>query len=243
MKPLRNQGFSGQPRRPAQSVAASIFLLVLLCLAPASAEPLSSAAPAREVNAADLIAAELPSKKTAKSATQTEFLSAVCAVVRRRRSSAAVITQTAVGLRRESAGEIVGMALRCIGKVDCESAGAIVAAAKAAEGDTTKITDAAMAKAPDCAETIREAARRGAKAADRAEPAAAAPLLPPRPGTSSAADENFDPLEPLTLVCLDGVPRAIRASLLEEFLSANPGAFVGPCPPAASPAPNPGARP
>jgi hypothetical protein len=243
MKSLRNPAFSAQPGRRTPPAAVLIFLLALVSLAASLAETPTPAAPAREVNAVDLIAAELPNKKTVKSATQIEFLSAVCAVVRRRHSSAAVITQTAVTLRREFAGEIVGMVLRCLGKVDCETAGAIVAAAKAAEGDTAKITDAAMAKLPDCAETIREAARRGGKNGERAEPAAVVPAQAPRVGTSNATDESFDPREPLTLVCVDGLPRAIRASLLDEFLRANPGAVVGRCPPAVSPSPDPPAVP
>ena len=183
---------------------------------------------AREATAADMIADQLPGRKTLKDATKSEFLGAVCAAVRKRRSAAAAITQAAVMARRESAGDIVGAVLRCSGKTNCELVGSIVAAATTAEGDPAKIADAAMAKAPNCAETIREASRRGAKANDRAE-AETAPEQGPLIGTSNGPDEGFDPHEQLNLVCDDGTQRAVRASQLDDFLRSNPGSFVGVC--------------
>ncbi len=215
---------------------SALLLLVVFLLGAGFWTVAFSAVPAGEVKATDLIAAELPDNKTLKSASQMEFLSAVCAVVRRRRSSAAVITQTAVSLRREFAGEIVGMVMRCVGKMNCEFAGTIVAAAAAADGDLTKITDAATAKAPDCAETMSEAVRRGGKGSKPVEPEAS-PEQGPLIGTINGPDEGFDPREPLKLVCVEGTPRAVRASQLDEFLRTNPNAFVGACPPTASPSP------
>ena len=143
------------------------------------------------------------------------------AAARRRRADVPAITQAAVTARREMAGEIVGMVLRCAGKPNCEAIGAIVAAANAAKGDVTKITDAAIAKAPDCAETIRQATQ-------RAEPKST-PEPEPVIGTSSGREDGFDPHEPLQLVCNDGTQRAVRASLVDQFLKANPGAVLGPC--------------
>ena len=178
--------------------------------------------------AADMISDQLPGRKTLKTATKSEFLGAVCAAVRKRHSAAATITQAAVTARRESAGEIVGAVLRCGGKIDCELVKPIVAAATSAEGDPANIADAAMAKAPNCAETIREATRRVVKANERAEPEAA-PEQGPLIGTSNGPDEGFDPHEPLKLVCDDGTPRAVRASLIDEFLRSNPGSSLGPC--------------
>ena len=182
---------------------------------------------AREATAGEMIANQLPGRKTLKSATKSEFLAAVCAAVRKRRSAAAVITQAAVMARRESAADIVEAVLRCSGKTSCEVVGLIVAAATMAEGDPSNIADVAMAKAPSCTETIREASRRGAKAIDRAE----AETVPHGPliGTSNGPDEGFDPHEELNLVCDDGTQRAVRASQLDDFLRSNPGSFLGVC--------------
>ena len=235
MKSFRNSAAAGAPSRSRTRNALLLFVVLLVGAGFWTAA--FSAAPAREVKPADLIAAQLPDNKTLQSASQMEFLSAVCAVARRRRSSAALITQTAVSLRHELAGEIVGMVLRCAGKMNCELAGTIVAAAAGAEGDLTKITDAAMAKAPNCAETIREATKRGGKASEPAEPEAT-PEQGALMGTINGPDEGFDPHEPLNLVCVDGTPRAVRTSQLDEFLRANPGAFAGACPPPASPSPS-----
>jgi hypothetical protein len=197
---------------------------------------LSPVALAREAAPADLITQQLPGRKTLQSASKSEFLGAVCAAVRKRRSAAAVITQAAVMARRESTGEIVGAVLRCGGKVNCESIGSIVAAATAAEGDPVIIADAAIAKMPNCAETIREATRRAAKANERAapEPTAEQGALI---GTSNGPDEGFDPHEQLKLVCDDGTQRAVRASLLDEFIGSHPRAFAGTCPPTPTPTP------
>ena len=185
---------------------------------------------AREMTASDMIADQLPARKTLKSATKSEFLGAVCAAVRKRRNAAAAIAQAAVTARRESAGEIVEAVLRCNGKTNCELVGSIVAAATTAEGDPTNIADAAIAKAANCAETIREASRRGATTSDRPEPETA-PEQSPLIGTSNGADEGFDPHEQLNLVCDDGTQRAVRTSQLDDFLRSNPGAFIGVCQP------------
>ncbi len=223
MKSLRDSTSAGARwRRTTQLVfpgAAVLFLGAVFWTASLSAQP------ARENAAAEAIATQLPEKKTLKNASKTEFLSAVCAAARKRRANIAAITQAAVLARREWAGEVVGMVLRCAGKTNCETTGAIVEAAHAAEGDESKITDAAIAKAPNCAETIHEAISRSAKT-----PAAKGPAEPePPPGTSNARDYGFDPHEPLELVCAGGTPRAVRASQLEEFLKTNPGSFPGPC--------------
>lgn len=226
MKPLRRPAWSGSAA-PMMGRTALMFCGGLL-LAAGYWTALLPAVLGREATAADLIADQLPSKKTPKNATKSEFLGAVCAAVRSRQSAAAAITQAAVTARRESAGEIAGTVLGCSGKINCESVGSIVAAATSAEGDAANIADAAMAKAPNCAETIREATRRGAKANDRTAPEAPleqGPLI----GTSNGPDEGFDPHEQLNLVCDGGTQRAVRASQLDEFLHSHPGSFVGAC--------------
>lgn len=227
MESLRKPDSMGPAFR--KTGGAALLGCAVILLAASSWMGLLPTALGREAaTAADLMTAQLPGRKTLKTATKSEFLGAVCAAVRKRRSAAAAITQAAVTARRESAGEIVGAVLRCGEKINCESVKPIVAAATAAEGDPLNIADAAMAKAPNCAETIRDATRREAKAIDRAESEAAeqGPLI----GTSNGPDEGFDPHEELKLVCDDGTPRAVRASLLEGFLRSNPGSSIGPCP-------------
>jgi hypothetical protein len=226
MKSLRKPAWSGAAL-PRLGRTARLFCGVVL-LAGGFWTALLPVVLGREMAAADMIAEQLPDRKTLKNATKMEFLGAVCAAVRRRRSAAAAITQAGVAARRESAGEIVGMVLRCSRKIDCETVGPIVAAATAAEGDTANIADAAMAKAPNCAETIREATRREAKVNDRVEPKSA-PEQGPLIGTSNGPEEAFDPHEQLNLVCDEGTPRVVRTSQLDEFLRSNPGSFVGPC--------------
>lgn len=227
MKSLRTPAWIGSVW-PASGRNVFLFCGVAL-LAAGFWTALLPAVLGREMTAAEMIAQQLPGRKTLQNATKSEFLGAVCAAVRKRRGGAAAITQVATTMRRESAPDIVGMVLRCSGKINCEFVGLIVAAATGAEGEPAKIADAAMAKASNCAETIREATQRGAKANEHVEPKAA-PEQGPLLGTSNGADDGFDPHEPLNLVCDDGAQRVIRASLLDEFIASHPGAIAGPCP-------------
>ena len=114
-------------------------------------------------------------------------------------------------------------------EANCESLGLIVAAATTAVGSPANIADAAMANAPNCAETIREASRRGVKANEHVEAETAAEQGPLIGTGSNGPDEGFDPHEQLNLVCDDGTQRAVRASQLDDFLRSNPGSFLGLC--------------
>ncbi|MBA3607588.1 MAG: hypothetical protein H0W43_03610 [Chthoniobacterales bacterium] len=221
MKFLRDSNSAAAPGGRRSVILGAALLLLGAALWTASLP----AQPPRETIAAEAIAKLLPEKKTLRNATETEFLSAVCAAARKPRADVAAITQAAVLARRELAEEVVGMVLRCAGKTKCETTGAIVAAAHAAEGDATRITDAAIAKAPNCAETIDAAIQRGTKRPEAKSTGEAEPS----PGTSNGRDYGFDPHEPLELVCAGGTQRAVRSSQLEEFLKTNPGSFPGPC--------------
>ena len=230
MKSFRHPALSHA--RPIARIALISFLLFL----PGSS--LSSAARTktsdREMTAADMLTEQLPGKTTLQNASKSEFLGAVCAAVKKRRRAAAAIAQAAVTMRREAAGEIVGMVLRCSGKLNCEFVGVIAAAAAVAQGDATALGDAASAKAPDCAETIRESTRMAPKTAAPA----ARPEQTPSPGASNGLDGGFDPHEQLELVCDAGTQRALRASLVEEFLRNHPGSLRGPCQTAPRPTPS-----
>jgi hypothetical protein len=202
------------------------FLIFLLAAAFwVATPPVSSGV---EFAPADLIENALPRKTTLKRAKKADFLGAVCSAVRANRKAAAGITSAAVTARPALARDIVGAVLRCTRKYDCEYAGAIAGAAFAANpAAATVISDAAIARAPDCGDTIA-AATRPATTTTTAATAAAEP-------GPTAAEERFDPLEPLKLVCTDGIQRAIRASLVDEFLRAHPDSYLGSCPPETSP--------
>jgi hypothetical protein len=156
--------------------------------------------------------------------------------VRKRRSEAAAITSAAVTAHPAFAADIVARLLSCSGKIDCEFVGAIVTAAAAAESNSaTRIGDAAMARMPNCADTIERAIKEAAK---RAMPGATSPGEATSAVSSPGAEESFDPLEPLTLVCDNGTRRAIRQSMVNDFLRLHPGSFRGSCPPTPSPSPS-----
>jgi uncharacterized membrane protein len=179
----------------------------------------------RDPTPAEQIGNGLPAKQTMKSADRSDFLSAVCGAVRKNRNSGAGITAAAIAARGELTGAIVATVLRCARNADCEYVSGIVAAAILVQPKSeTAISDAAIARAPDCDETVQAALRVAAQStAAAASPGAPQPM----------ADEGFDPREELIPVCADGVQRAIRKSLVDEFLRTHPGSYLGSCPPPA----------
>lgn len=201
----------------------------------------SPAAVSRVSSPATLIQAALPARVTIENAGKSDFLSAICVAVRKHRNAAAGIALTAAGARGEFAGDIVGTVLRCLGKVECEKVGAIVKAAVSARpGAAQAISDAAIALAPKCDQSIANEVRAAMKASS--------PSPMGSPGSTAAdAEREYDPHEELTLVCVEGTQRAVRQSLLGEFLRSHPGATTGRCSPTPSPtlAPSvgPGLRP
>jgi hypothetical protein len=199
------------------------------------------AARARTLTPAEMIQENLPPGKTMHTATKPEFLSAVCAAVRRYRPAAPGITMVAVSTHREYAGDIVGTVLRCTPSGDCEfvenivRAGVLDAASQAAA-----IQDAALSAAPDCADAIQDALARDGKeilggGKEILQPPAEGPagpiaLLPP-PGSVPGGAGGFNPQENVVQVCDNGTQRSIRADQLAAFLSSHPGSFVGSCQP------------
>ena len=214
------------------------FVLVSVVLGFAAAP----AALAREASAAELIEDALPAKMTLEKAGKQDFLSAVCAAVRKNGKAGAAITAAATNARGDYAPDIVGTVLRCARKVDCEYVGAIVQAAVSAQlHAATAISDAAMARAPKCGESI-EAAARAAKNDDDHD-RKNAPQPSPSISPSAGPDEGFDPHEHLALVCDSETQRAIRQSLLADFLRSHPKAKMGSCPPTPTPSPLPSRAP
>jgi len=199
----------------------------------------SLAALSRDSSPAALIEAALPARMTIEKATKSDLLSAVCVAVRKHRNSGASIAMAATGARGEFAGEIVGTVLRCTGKVDCEKVGAIVKATVSVRpGAAQAISDAAVALAPKCDQSIEAEVRAAMKASSPSPTGQSSPS-----NAATDAEHEYDPHEELTLVCVEGTQRAVRQSLLSEFLRSHPGATMGRCPPAPSPTPAPPGAP
>jgi hypothetical protein len=197
------------------------------------------AAISRDSPPATLLQAALPPKVTIENASKSDLLAATCAAVRNHRNSAAGIAMSAVGARGEFAADIVGTVLRCLGKVDCEKVGAIVKVAVSARPAAAQaISDAAVALAPKCDQSIANEVRAAMKTSSPS------PIGQNSPGTMAAdADREYDPHEELTLVCVEGTQRAVRQSLLSEFLRSHPGATTGRCSPTPSPTVAPSVAP
>ena len=210
-----------------------LLSLVILALPAGFFFATSSGAASRDSSPAMLIEAALPARMTMEKASKSDLLSAVCGAVKKHRNSGTGIAMAATAARGEFAGDIVGTVLRCAGKIDCEKVGAIVKATVSVRpGAAQAISDAAMALAPKCAESIEAEVRAAMKTSSPSPNGRSSPI-----STGTDAEREYDPHEELTLVCVEGTQRVVRQSLLTEFLRSHPGATTGRCPPTPSPAP------
>lgn len=202
---------------------------------------------AKLASPAEMIEAGLPPGVMANTAGKPQFLTAVCAAVKNNQDSAAAITKAAVTAHHEYASDIVATAVRCAHgeQIDCDLTGAIVAAAIVAWPQAAAvIDDAAIATAPDCADSVQTRTERahndGKQVLDGKEmddgkelledipaegPGFGAPTTPPFFGGGG----GFNPGDTLIVICDNGRQRRIRESNLERFLNNHPGAFPGTC--------------
>ena len=183
---------------------------------------------ARTMTPAEMIQENLPPGKTMKNTPKPQFLSAVCAAVKRHRDASPEITKVATGVHREYAGDIVATVLRCGANVDCEFVGAVVrAAVRAAPDEASTIADAALAVVPDCADAIQQASNIPGEGPDNfgGGPTTQVPL----PGSTGGGGGGINPEDQKLLVCDNGTQRTVRQSQLGGFLSSHPGSFVGTC--------------
>lgn len=118
---------------------------------------------AREMTPAEMIQSKLPPLKTLGTAAKPEVLSAVCGAVNKWKTDASQIVRTAVGARKEFAGDIVAEGIRCLGeRPDCNMTGQIVSAGLATNPEgASSIVELALQAAPDCREAIEDAAGAG----------------------------------------------------------------------------------
>lgn len=195
----------------------------------------------------EMIESGLPPGVMINTAGKPQFLTAVCAAVKSNPNAAATITKAAVTSHHEYAGDIVATAIRCASgeEIDCDVTGAIVAAAIVAWPQSAAlIDDAALATAPDCADSVQtrtETTRNdGKQVMDGKEmldgkevldipeegPVFGAPNTPPFLGGGGG---GFNPGNPIVLICDNGRQRRILGDNVQMFLDNHPGAYVGTC--------------
>ncbi|MDQ3115874.1 MAG: hypothetical protein M3Q86_04565 [Verrucomicrobiota bacterium] len=196
----------------------------------------------------EMIESGLPPGVMVNTAGKPQFLTAVCAAVKSNPSSAASIAKAAVTAHHEYAGDIVATAIRCASgeEIDCDVTGAIVAAAIVAWPQSAAlIDDAALATAPDCADSVQtrtETTRNdGKQVMDGKEmldgkevledipaegPGFGAPNTPPFFGGGGG---GFNPGGTSVLICDNGRQRRILGDNVQMFLNNHPGAYVGNC--------------
>ncbi len=209
----------------------------------------------------EMIESGLPPGVMINTAGKPQFLTAVCAAVKSNPNAAATITKAAVTSHHEYAGDIVATAIRCASgeEIDCDVTGAIVAAAIVAWPQSAAlIDDAALATAPDCADSVQtrtESTRSdGKQVMDGKEmidgkemldipeegPGFGAPSTPP----FFDGGGGFHPGDDIVIICDNGQQRRILVARaqsdhgrerrilgrnVQRFLDNHPGAYIGPC--------------
>ncbi len=206
-------------------------------------------ATAAVISPTELIESGLPPGVMVNTAGKPQFLTAVCAAVKSNPTAVAAITKAAVTAHHEYAGDIVATAIRCANdgeEIDCDVTGAIVAAAIVAWPQSAAlIDDAALATAPDCADSVQaqtETTRGdGKQVMDGKEmlggkevledipeegPGFGAPNTPPFFGGGGG---GFNPEGSSVLICDNGRQRRILEANVQRFLNNHPGAHLGTC--------------
>jgi hypothetical protein len=205
----------------------SVVLVVALALGLGFWTAMTPVAKAQPMSATAMIGSKLPSGKTMATATKSEFLSAVCAAVKKWPDAAPQIVRAAVDAKKQWARDIVATAIRCLpGQENCDAIAAIVAAAVATDPeDASGITEMVIRQYPDCRGTIGHDFKGGVPPPPVTEGnfINPPPDVNPPPGSIGGGGGGFNPQENRIQVCRNGVTIFIFPSDLM------PGDVIGPC--------------
>lgn len=184
-------------------------------------------AQAADMTPTQMIQSQLPQGKTIANATKTEFLSAVCAAVKKFREVAPAITKAAINAHPEWRRELLRTVITCLGTDDCDLiAAAVAAAVQVFPDDANGLIELAIQLVPNCRDAIGQLPG-GGGAGIFTEP----PMNQnPPPGTiGGGGGGGFNPEDTRVTVCDNAVNVIVLASQLAAYLTAHPGASVGTC--------------
>ncbi len=202
----------------------SVVLVIALALGLGFWTAMAPVAKAQQMSATEMIESKLPHGTTMVTATEAQFLSAVCGSVKKWPNAAPDIVRAAIGARRQFARDIVSTALRCASGdfkgQPCDAVAAIVGAAVAADPDeAADITEMVLRQYPDCRGAIQHG---GPGVGVFTNPP---PDVNPPPGSIGQGAGGFNPQETRIAVCRNGMTIYIFPSEIR------PGDTIGPCQP------------
>jgi hypothetical protein len=212
------------------SVAAlrlAFVFLIGVALASTFSVATAAIAQAADMTPTQMIQSQLPQGKTIANATKTEFLSAVCAAVKKFREAAPAITKAAINAHPEWRRELLRTVITCLGTDDCNLiASGVAGAIEVFPDDADGLIELAIQLAPDCHGAIGQL-----------PPGSGPDLLTnppdnlnPPPGTLGGGGAGgVNPEDTKITVCDNGVNVIVVASQAAGYLSAHPGASVGTC--------------
>lgn len=202
-------------------------LLIGIALAFTFSVATAPIAKAAGMTSPEMIRSQLPQGKTIVTASKTEFLSAVCAAVKKFREAAPAITKAAINAHLEWRLEILRSVITCLGTDNCNLiASGVAAAIEVFPDDANGLIELAIQLAPNCHGAIGQL-----------PPGSGPDLLTnppdnlnPPPGTiGGGGGGGFNPEDTRVTVCDNAVNVIVLASQLAAYLTAHPGASVGTC--------------
>jgi hypothetical protein len=207
----------------ARFLKTTLVLLTGLALATAFWVASTPVANAQGGNPAQFIESQLPSGKTMQNASKADFLSAVCAAVKKHKNAAAQIVRVAVAARPEWKNDILRTAFNCLGTGDCALLGRVLRGAIAGSpGDANDLTQVAIEAAPGCASSFG-----GGQPGEDEGNFGNAPggNQNPPPGTIAGGGGQGN----VVAICHNGHTIFVSPNGAEAHLSQHAGDSLGPC--------------
>jgi hypothetical protein len=212
---------------PLATFRTAFVLLIGLALASTFSVATAPIAKAAGMTPIQMIQSQLPHGKNIANATKTEFLSAVCAAVKKFREAAPVITKAAINAQPEWKRETLRSVITCLGTNNCNLiASGVAAAIEVFPDDANGLIELAIQLAPNCHRAIGQLPPGSGPELSTNPP----DNLNPPPGTLGGGGAGgVNPENTKLTVCDNGVNVIVVASQVAAYLSAHPGASVGTC--------------
>jgi hypothetical protein len=202
----------------ARTVKAALVVLTTLALAAMFWIASTSIVHAQDLSPAKMIESQLPQGSAVETAGKADFLAAVCAAVKKYRTSAPAIAAFAGNAHPDWKKDILRSAFGCLGTDDCRLLARVLKALSAGS-DASELADLALELAPNCAPAF------GGGQPDEGDFGNPPGNQNPPPGSIGGGGGQGN----VIAICHNGMTIFVSPQGAENHLRNHPGDTLGPC--------------